>query len=713
MGLFDHWANIRGVRGGSDPGPLDVSGELDQITEVYRQVPSKRLVVLGAAGSGKTTLMLRFVLDRLDARTPADPVPVIFSLGSWNPAVMSLRDWICHQLVRDYPGLAAPGPNRMSMATALVDAGRILPVLDGFDEIAAGLHGAALHALNATSTALLLTSRRAEYAAAVTATDVLTAAAVIELTDLRLADVAAYLPRTTRPVPTRGGGYTTVWEPVLTYVRDQPNSVAAVNFTAVLSSPLMVVLARTVYSDTPGRDPTELLDTTRFTTPAAIRNHLLAVFVPAAYQRPPLDQSGTGRRRPRHWKPEHVQRWLGYLATHLNQLNTYDLVWWQLGNTIRPRARAVAGSAAFGLVMGAIIGLVTGLDALIYGAAAVDGLVVVLVLGLGAALVFGLVFAFVAAAEPSRTRVRIRGAAKLTTGRLAGGMLAGTVFGLMYGVAGGVWYLSTGANLPVDLAFIALMVFVPGVLLGAVGALLGGLVGGLVAVLTRPIDIKTAVSPSGLLAADRVTTLAQSSAAGLVFGLATGLVSGVVNEPVDGLSWGITIGLPVAAVVGLGMSAWGRWLILVRLWLPVTGRLPWAVMTFLDTAYRHGLFRQAGPVYQFRHAELQAHLAGSQTPGISAIVAQRLVGHPAPRYLGRTTNRMAIASLALSLTGLSTCGVSAILGAILGHVARRQIRERGQLGDGLAVAGIVVGWLLYAVMLVYWLAVVSLVIYFE
>ena len=62
---------------------------------------------------------------------------------------------------------------------------------------------------------------------------------------------------------------------------------------------------------------------------------------------------------------------------------------------------------------------------------------------------------------------------------------------------------------------------------------------------------------------------------------------------------------------------------------------------------------------------------------------------------------MAIASLVLSLTGVYTCGVSAIFGAILGHVARRQIRERGQLGDGLAVAGIVVGWLLYAIILVF------------
>jgi hypothetical protein len=56
---------------------------------------------------------------------------------------------------------------------------------------------------------------------------------------------------------------------------------------------------------------------------------------------------------------------------------------------------------------------------------------------------------------------------------------------------------------------------------------------------------------------------------------------------------------------------------------------------------------------------------------------------------------MAIASLVCSLAGLVTC-ISAPVGAILGHVARRQIRERGEGGDGMALAGIVVGWILTA-----------------
>lgn len=60
------------------------------------------------------------------------------------------------------------------------------------------------------------------------------------------------------------------------------------------------------------------------------------------------------------------------------------------------------------------------------------------------------------------------------------------------------------------------------------------------------------------------------------------------------------------------------------------------------------------------------------------------------------TNGMAIASLVVSIAGLLVCcGAPSIVGAILGHVARKQIRERGESGAGLALAGIIVGWIAF------------------
>lgn len=53
----------------------------------------------------------------------------------------------------------------------------------------------------------------------------------------------------------------------------------------------------------------------------------------------------------------------------------------------------------------------------------------------------------------------------------------------------------------------------------------------------------------------------------------------------------------------------------------------------------------------------------------------------------RGTNTMAILALVLSL-------VFAPVGIILGHLARKQIRETGEDGDGLALAGMIIGYVL-------------------
>jgi hypothetical protein len=90
------------------------------------------------------------------------------------------------------------------------------------------------------------------------------------------------------------------------------------------------------------------------------------------------------------------------------------------------------------------------------------------------------------------------------------------------------------------------------------------------------------------------------------------------------------------------------------------------------------------PQYQ-QQGQSQYPPPGQQYPG-----APPGYGAPPP---GGTTNTMAIISLVLSLAGLLV-GITAPVGAVLGHVARKQIRERGEQGDGMALAGIIVGWIL-------------------
>jgi hypothetical protein len=75
-------------------------------------------------------------------------------------------------------------------------------------------------------------------------------------------------------------------------------------------------------------------------------------------------------------------------------------------------------------------------------------------------------------------------------------------------------------------------------------------------------------------------------------------------------------------------------------------------------------------------------------------------GYPAPAV--RQTNGLAIAAMVVSLASIVVCGFPAIVGAIMGHVARKQIRERGEDGDGMALTGVIVGWIVFALTIIGW-----------
>ena len=65
-------------------------------------------------------------------------------------------------------------------------------------------------------------------------------------------------------------------------------------------------------------------------------------------------------------------------------------------------------------------------------------------------------------------------------------------------------------------------------------------------------------------------------------------------------------------------------------------------------------------------------------------------------------NPLAIASLVLSIIGVC-CGFGSIIGIILGFVAINQIKKTGQAGEGLAKAGIVIGFITLAISIIYWI----------
>jgi hypothetical protein len=69
---------------------------------------------------------------------------------------------------------------------------------------------------------------------------------------------------------------------------------------------------------------------------------------------------------------------------------------------------------------------------------------------------------------------------------------------------------------------------------------------------------------------------------------------------------------------------------------------------------------------------------------------------PVPAYVpppANGTNSLAIASMVLGVAEFFTAGLTAIPAVICGHIARRQMKQTAERGDGLATSGLVLGYM--------------------
>ncbi|MEU9020398.1 NACHT domain-containing protein [Actinomadura sp. NPDC048394] len=176
--VADHPGNIIGPGGAWSPlarRRVRFDGRSDRIEALaqrLRALPRRRLVILGEAGMGKTTLAVLLLRELLRSRQPDEPVPVLFPLSDWNPAVQPLRSWLADRITDTYPAMRAGrfGPDAVR---ALLDGHKILPILDGLDEIPEPVRPRVLTALNNALTSddgLVLTCRTEQYVSAVDAT---------------------------------------------------------------------------------------------------------------------------------------------------------------------------------------------------------------------------------------------------------------------------------------------------------------------------------------------------------------------------------------------------------------------------------------------------------------------------------------------------------------------------------------------------------------
>ncbi|MFF6813258.1 NACHT domain-containing protein [Streptomyces sp. NPDC012403] len=574
--LSDHWSSVRGDVGCDTP--LDLAGGFASVAETYARVPSGRLLVVGGQGAGKSVLALRFALDHLRRAGPGGRVPVILPLASWDPTSQDLESWAAARLMLDHAWLAARTARGTALAVELLRSGRLLPVLDGFDEIRSEARPEAVRRLRASlghADPVVVTSRVDEFDTAVASAGfLLPATAAVRLLPLGLDDVAEHLRRTTRRTVT-GDLVSTKWDRVFARLREGAGDAHVERLRNVLTTPLMASLARTAYSET-AREPSELLDRAAFPTETSVEDHLLDQFVPAVYDR-----------------PEQATRWLVFLARRLEAQGTQDLAWWQFGRRAAGVLRTLGVVSALAVSTAVMWWLFDDAPASFF-----FGLPVWVPVGL-----MGLVsVADMAVGTRGHVSLPHRFRRPASTGRF----LLGAAAGLALVLTCGLWLFDAGVVL--------VLLLVP------YAAVLSS-------VLHPAVPLATARSPRWVLRQDRRATVSSLGLGNLSAGggpclraavpvlfpvvALTTWKAGAGRDAVDPVDWAVGIGASSAAlaVFAVSVSAWGVFAAArVRPWL--AGQVPWELMDFLEDAHRRGILRQSGAYYRFRHARLQKRLAG-------------------------------------------------------------------------------------------------------
>lgn len=565
------------------------AGALATVGDYYRGVRPGRLIISGVGGAGKTVLALELMLDLLKSRSDGEPVPVRVTAATW-PTGFSVEEWLVRHLVDTYA-------LRHAAARSLLNAGLVLPVVDGLDEMADNAPeldsrpAALLRALDEFHDSeglapLVLTCRSEQLGALADIGVRLRDSATIEIVGLSAAEAQLYL-QTSVDDPAR-------WQPVLAKLLFEPTGL----LSTALGTPWRLSLVRQVYErDTQGgyqHDPLELVNTT-WSGPDHLRDHLLSLLIPIA----------TGDAETARYHPDQVHRWLttlarDYLGRHGGTqvggvaISGTDLVPHQLWPLAGVRfVRGVTVALAWLLLFGALC-----VELLRETPRQSPTYIVTVAGGAGFLLALLMLLAALTKAEPNRFvwtfATKVVGRTKLRRLKVASLTLFAGVSTLGYmlvvladrSTAGWLlWAIPLCSVAFVTITFArddaSISARNPRELLAADArfmVLLAMVTGVLMAVLTQ-------VAPAPPVSVDD-------------FGLFIGAAIGVV------IAWTIAPASIYYLAMLLGTRRWSR------------HPLPWELGDFLEWSCERGLLRSAGVAYQFRHREIQDFLASRDNPNV-------------------------------------------------------------------------------------------------
>jgi eukaryotic-like serine/threonine-protein kinase len=610
----------------SQPLPRDL-----KIGQLFDQ-EDRALLILGEPGSGKTITLLELARD-LVARAENDAgfsqaVPVVFNLSTWVDRHQPLIDWMVNELWDKY---RVP----KKIGKPWLENNRILPLLDGLDEVKQENRAACVLAINKFEqdfglAGLAVSCRLQDYTNLPVRLKLNAAICLQPLTARQVDDyLAAFGPR----------------QDVLRQVLK--NDEALMIFA---QSPLLLSIMSLAYEDAFA----DALANQSSGTAEERRRHLFDTYVERMFKR-----KGQHRQR---YSDEQTKKWLTWLAQEMTRHEQPIFLIeqlqpsWLTNRTWRwvyvLGSRTITGALLFVfapdfmiIVPGAIGGLCLGImDALrfekssgnparkvparlqtalnVFGVGLLYGLVVglsfellmlisgwlnigsrqndALSLAILGGLSGGLVFGLRKMRRNLTTDIQTVETLNWSwRGALKGGR-TGAVIGALVSAVLEVLELMFGYNYAVTDAVLMLETVL---LIAQIGALFGALFGGLS---SRIIDIK-AMPNQGIWLSLRNAILAA---------LLIGLIGGLFFVLGSGLSYW-WIGLPLVVWAALwfgGLDVIQHFLLRLVLWR--TSNMPWNYARFLDYAAERIFLRKVGGGYMFVHRLLMEYFAAmSETQG--------------------------------------------------------------------------------------------------
>lgn len=521
-----------------------------KVIEVFeRDDIARRLLILGAPGSGKTTTLLELKRDLIQRaqQHPEHPIPVLFELTDWKNSKQTFADWLIADL--KFRHNIPPAMTRKWIKT-----GQLLPLLDGLDELKLTRRKVCLQKINkfleagSAQSSIVLCCPQEEYIEGKAILGKLGGA--ICLQPLTERQIESYLKRL---------GYGYLWQAI----EDDPEGLLE-----LAKTPLLLNLIPVACSDGLRQIGRRFSDSTkRKECQKKCRQDLFDAYIKGRFEH---SHKGKG------YEVEDAKRWLIWLAKTLKKRNKAEFLIEDMEpyllETIQQRRLYKIFS---GLISGIIFGFISGL---------IGGGFIGLLCGIMGGLIYGF-----------SNHIKVADIPILSWDKPEGRLSLGISFALIIGLI--VWLI-----LGLTLWLIRYLFF------WLFFGLLTGLIIGLI-VRTSENKIQIRNKPNqGIRESAKNTIIISliSWPAGMLLYALLRVAVGQTVEPVRALNSGLSLALFFCMAYG-GIACIQHCLLRLILWL--SGAIPWNYAHFLSYAADLHFIKQVGGRYRFMHDLLRSHFA--------------------------------------------------------------------------------------------------------